>query len=577
MVALMVSECVGVGLRTPDVPALFYTGMGLLWAMSSRREPGLLARLQRNPITRVGGSVLLVFGGVAAMLSMQQDFLGARASFRVRQDLREEKFEQAVKDATMAIDRLNPQRALENWYHLAEAYASIGKQFHDVAMEREAKAQQSEIPDPILLELARRGRLDSDQFCQSAGAALKELVHRSPGYINHGMIDFWTHLIQSNNALSRGNQAEATRYLDSARAAAERELFRQPFDPQVALAFARAQAGGGELPRLIEALARPLRYHRVSGGYAQFLQELASRSTLSESFIASAMTFDVVSPSSANELDALASQTKSPRVSWAPEARRLASVVYYSQGNYEQAKRAAESASEIYDRIGISPSMGAAACLEELADYTFVNQPHDAQQAITYVLRAISYAPQTEAGRAFQADVKHRLIDYHLAAGDESAAEKLLRETGPKNVSDEAVQQELGVRYRQMTQSLLLQRHGEGLIPKSAKELLPEMQAWVQRAIALNPRDGLAWYLASDLAFQEGNDQATVHHLRESLRLGLPIEEAIQFLSLARDRRPDSASLNELWEVLQSVPARNPSNFKETGESRTNRTANPNG
>ena len=74
----------------------------------------------------------------------------------------------------------------------------------------------------------------------------------------------------------------------------------------------------------------------------------------------------------------------------------------------------------------------------------------------------------------------------HLAADEEEAALRLLRDLEASQTADDVVMRWLALRYRRMCESLLQRRKG-GVLRKPPKELLPKLRRWMQRSIDLRP------------------------------------------------------------------------------------------
>jgi O-antigen ligase/tetratricopeptide (TPR) repeat protein len=532
LVALSVEECFGVGLRVAGVPTFFYTVLGLIWAFSIDGVSPLWTAFKSSAPRRaaagiVGGLVCLV-----VLLVNQADFTDARNAHRVSESLRREEFDEAVRLASLATNRLNPQRALEGYFHLGEAHMLIARRLQSRAADREARARQGPTPDPAMLELARQDRIASDEHCRLGSGAVRELVRRCPVFLNQGWVTYWLNIVQAGNAEARGDQQQREQFLATAAGDLERELRRQPFDPALATQYVQIAWGTADVGPLLDVLARPLRYHRLTGIYLNLLRDLSGDASFSE------------------QLALLSRPAATPKPDWVPEKLRLLAAYHFMRGDYGTAKSAAEQAVREYETLNLGPELGVAAGLAEWAECRFVGDPRDAEAAVNGAERAISLAPQSEPGRAFQAIVKQRLVEYHLALGREDTALTYLRETGPAWATQDVLLRELGSRYRQLVQSLMLYRRENLLLPKPVNDWIPQLQQWIARAVELNPDDYVAHFLCADLAFHRGDDVAAAASLRTALERGLPPAEAHQFLSLTLEKRPDSAPLQELWNAL---------------------------
>ncbi|MBU0718249.1 MAG: O-antigen ligase family protein [Planctomycetes bacterium] len=550
IVGLVVEETFGVGLRVSGVPVLFYTLLGLTWAVSAEGlgvGRHLSSTFARRAFTGVAGALV----GLALFIASQQDFAAARSAYQAEEKLRAGEFEDAIYHARAATAkaRLNPQRALEDLRRLSEAYTLLAKELQERALDREERGRESDLPDQKLLALAAEDRQRSDETCVEAALTLKNLVEWSPGYLNHGRVECWLNLVQAANAAARGDEGSQDLALRNAAAAIERELLRQPFNPVVALEFARIAGDKVDLKRIIEVIARPLRYNQVTAAYAEVLGPLTAEASFEERFapivLAAAEDARVLARVTTTALD----PASEIRPGWGPETLRLAAIIDFRRGNYHRAREVLQVAREAYDTLAEEAPLAAASCYMELGDCGFFSDPADPQFALANAQRAIELAPPSAQGRQLVDTAKDRMIQYWLAFDDEEQARQLLRETAQATVSDEQILHELGVRYLELCESLLGRRLAY-LLRQSPTELLPKLQRWLERAMTLNPDEPLAYFYAADLAFHQGDCPATADHLNGALERNLSLEAALQFLEVAIEKRPDCVNLKSLRDDL---------------------------
>jgi len=544
LVGMLVESSFGVGLRVAGVPTFFYTVIGLIWAMAAPAAASALPHLLSATSTRRGLTGMMGCGlGLAALALTQQDFDAARAAFQARALVRAGEFEEAIK-AAAARSRLNPQHALANLYRLSEAHMLAAKALEERAADRERRSREGDILDVRLLELATEDRSWSDAHCQEGSAALKALITKSPGALNHGWVLYWLNRIHAANADARGQPDLRDQFLQDAAAALARELERQPFDQEMTLEYLRAPGHTIAPERALDLLARPLRLGRITSDYVDYLAELSVDPMYELQF----------EPALQAAREALGSSATPPQVpallqSWTPEKLRLAATIRFRRGDYDRAARTLESAVALYDRSPGAPRIALASCLAELADSQFFSRPNEPEKALVRAERSMEAAPASLMGRRLLASVRQRRIDYLLAAEREEEAVVLLRETAPGHVTEEAVQVELGARYRRLCESLLRRRLALEL-RQSPDELLGKLDLWIGRALALDPQNGAAHYLAADLAFHRGACDEAAGQLRRAIQLDLPPDIATQFLAVALDRAPDCEALSALWAEL---------------------------
>ncbi len=555
LVGLCVEECFGVGLRVSGIVTCFYTVLGLIWALSRRGEAVPVLRPGSSRFGRmvVGtGGVLL---GAGILVMVQQDFAAARSVHRAKEALANGDSEEAIRLASLATTRLNPQRSLANLYRLGQAHLQAAQGLQQRAADRAIRAQEMEPPDLRLLALSQDDYRLSDKHCELGSGALTELVKRSPEFINHGWLSYWLTLTQAGNAGARNDWSGQEAGLKAAAVAINRELRRQPFVPEIAADYVRIQRGlvesASEFAEFMDVFARPLRHNRISRVYVDLLAELAGDPEFDgrlEGLLEEAIRAIRTPP--------IDEGTGLPQETWAPEKLRLVATVRFLRGDYRGAKAALELAAPCYDSLALSAPLGAASCWAELADCRFFLDPSDAKAALASAGRALATAPQSRSGRLLAFSVKTRMIDYALAAGFEDRARLLVLEMGAGEVGEPGIRRALGDRYSRMTESLLNRRDAGGLLRMAPAHLVPTFQRWLARAIELNPDDPVAHYLAADLAFHVGDDKAAAGHLRSALDRGLSPELALQFIHTALDRKPESEPLEELRDSI--VPLQSP-------------------
>jgi len=566
LAALLVEESFGVGLRVSGVPTIYYTLIGLIWVFGAGSGDGQTLR----PLSRARGRVPVGIGallfGLASLVLSQQDWSAARHGFEADAALADGKIDEAIAHATRATTRLNPQRALTNMYRLAEARLRAALMLQQSAADREQRALSSEPVNFRVATFAGEDYAASDEQCVEAAHALKELVQRSPDFLNHGHLDYLINLTRATNteasvrlraALSGGSLGEeviaaATRkrdqFLKNATAAIERELRRQPFDPLIAVSYAAAIQDSADLSTIFGVLTRPLRYHRIGTEYVRFLMALSSRADFDQEL--SAVVDEVVRTLSAATQDAEGTPKKDL---WAPERLRLAATIWFLRGDYSKARGGLEVSVGAYDAIAPPPLLATASAWAELADCRFFDDPLQPDPAIEAAQRALAAAPPSEPGRTLSGSIRHRLIQYLLAAENEPGAIDLLRLEAPPNTPESAIGAELGARYRRLCETLLARRESQ-LLRKPVDQLFPKMLAWNQRALELNPEDPLTHRLAADMAFHGGAYDDAARYLESATTRGLPLSDALQFLSIARQQKPDSEALNALWNAWTKPP-----------------------
>lgn len=585
LAGLIVEESFGVGLRVSGVGTMFYTVIGLIWALSANRTARLTDRLSATRGRRMVTGVTGGLAGLAVLAIAQQDFAAARNVYRAKEAFVEGDYDEAIRLAPLAVNRLNPQRALTGLFRLSDAHRRVAQILQDRGADRERRARETEPPNPRLMALADVDRGLSEEHCKEASEALKQLVIRSPGFINHGRLGYWINLVRAGNAAARNDTQKQQALLKDAAAAIKRELLRQPFNPSIAVDYLGVAGPTLDLQEVIEVLARPLRHHGLSEPYVTepyvaLLRSLAADPQFDRYFsplMEEAKRAVTAHPIGGKTIPA-GVRFQSRTRSWAPEKLRLAAVIRSIRGDYQGARDLLEPAAAAYETLAKSAPLGAAGCYHELAICRFFSDPSNPEAALKSADRAIALAPESRLGRRLKLSVTQRMVDYHLAADNEEVAKRLLRETGPPGATEDDLLRELAARYRRMCESLLGRREAGGALRKPPKRLATRLAHWIGRAIELDGHDPFAHYIAADLAFYVGDEKASVDHLRNALDNGLPVGLARQFLQVALDQEPDNPALQFLWMLLtpkdtasegldEAKPVRTPSRRMPLNES----------
>jgi hypothetical protein len=275
LVGLAVEECAGVGLRVSEVPVAFYTVLGLTWAGAISVRFKVIEWTSRAAWRGVGPGVVCLAAALGTMSITQLDFRSARSSFDIQQYLSQGKSDEALQLAERGLWRLSPQRALMNRYQLAETYVRWGERTIQRATERDQRARVTEPADARILELAHGDIAMAEEAIRTGGHALKELIERSPGYINSGLLDYRINLVRAQAAVLRNDREASEASRKNAVAGLERELLRQPFRSDLSNAYSRFARPDASVSRILTVLARPLRYEPITEETAHSLQQLA--------------------------------------------------------------------------------------------------------------------------------------------------------------------------------------------------------------------------------------------------------------------------------------------------------------
>lgn len=529
-VALCVEECVGNGLRVSELPLAFYTVLGLLWASCKSATDAPWSAQVITPKTKpvlAGAGIVLA---AAVMVVTQNDFHAARNAYETDGFLAKGEDESAIRLASLAVDRLSPQRVLINLFRLAGTQTIAAERLAARAADRDRRGREADSPNPRLSAMTAEDISATEELCKTASHTLKTLVSASPGFINHGQLEYRINSLLARGAAWRKDTEAATAYMKNAAAALERELVRQPFDPATAAEFVRINEAQLDAETVLTTLARPLRYNRITETFVAAMQELAKREDVRRAI-------DALLPTEV--------RTDSDGDPWRAEKLRLAATTAFARGDYAAAVAQLEQAVARYAAVPSEEAIGVAATHAELADGRFYADPEHPDAALAAADDAIAKAPDSRLGRELRGAVRQRMVHYLLAKDDETAARAILREVAPPSVDEPMFEQELGVRYRRLCESLLQRREVQTL-RKPVEAMLPSLVRWSRRAIELAPKDPTTHFLAADLAFFQADDDATAQYLRDALQVGLNPADAARFLDVALKKRPANMKLIEL-------------------------------
>ena len=563
LVALIVEECFGVGLRVSGVPAAFYATVGLIWALSAHGTVGMATQLSRSKLGRFSTGPIGVVLGVLVLVVAMNDFAAARATYEVSAALDRGEPELAIEHATAARSPLNPQRALTREILTARAHMLAAVKLQIQADDRAQRSIATDPPNRKLIGLAAEDYHKSDEQCLLASAALKRLVSRSPDFIGHGLLNYQINTVRAHNAGAAASllqwldlspetratlastQAAVDSFLNDAMLSLQREMQRQPFDQRLAI-YAISLLDERVPPNAqFELLARPLRYHRISSDYLYALGELARDPRLPATLHA----LEAAAKASIAAPGGDAADEQAGKLAWAPEVLRLVAACHFLLGDHEASLRAIEAAVPAYEALAGRSPYGAAAFYSELADRRFFADPVTPASALAASARAIELAPWSREGRELRDGVISRQIAYHLAGGDEQAGMALLRSIAPDDVSEAGLTRALAQRYFRLCESVA-QRLRPGEANAFPEQTMAALARWMDRSLELEPANSMSLHLAANIAFQRGDDEATVAYLKRAMEQGLGPDDVLRFILAALSVRSESDLLRAMWAEL---------------------------
>jgi hypothetical protein len=414
-------------------------------------------------------------------------------------------------------------------------------------VQRLAQAREANPPDTRLEAFALEYLQVADEHTTIASQQLKELISRSPGYINHGRLEARINLIRAETAATRGDQQAKDAFVRNAAAAIERELRRQPFDPHLAIEYARIAGATGAGEDLLTALARPLRHNRVEDAYVDLLEQLVQQPSFDQ-------LFRTVSEQLRGELSAnpKAAAEKNP-ADWGPEKLRLAATVSFLRGEFEAAATNLAPACQAYEAMRDQAPLGTSACFAEWADALFFSRPDQSQAALQSAEKALAYAPQSEAGRQLQDLVRQRMIHYLLASGNDEGALAILVPFAPAGVSAGQLTDELAARARRMIESVVRTRRHWLISTEDGKAMLESLDSQFARIGPRLREDVATRVLASQLAILKKDVDRLAENLRRALELGLEPAAAQSLLEAGKQAGLESPALTILQQAIDEA------------------------
>lgn len=532
LAAMVIEESSDVALRIAGFPAVFYTVLGLVWALSRTPAVAVHSGWQRRPMTRMAVGGIAVAVGAALLWASLADFQSARAAYGTNEALQSRDFDRAVTLARRAVaHRLSPQRRLEALERLCSTHLYIARERQTTSLNRYARAQQDDAPNEHLRRLADADRAEAERHCAEAKNALEALVRRSPTYSGAGWLEYRMNQLLNVYARVDGDDTLASRAETAAALALERELKRSPYDPLIAISLIEVARHRMSLDQVLDILARPLRRAPMPADYPEFMAQLTADEGFNAEFIP--IWERIIRP----DVDVLQDDPL------APEKLRLAALVRFIRQDYARALDTVRLANTLYERLPADAAIAAASALMEAAEYQLYADPTQWRESVALAERGRALLPPSTPGRELAAELRRRMILYYLAGGDETSARELASADTPLQ-DDEHAASELGRYYTALCKSFI--HSSRGSLPQGFPN-------WVARAIALRPQDELAWRLNAQVAFDERRFNDSVTHLRRALDLGADPTVVYTFVQLALREHPENKAFRTLMAELQNL------------------------
>ncbi len=540
LVALAVEECADNALRVAGLPIVFYTVIGLIWAMSrnnqSRQDDGgFRGRLPRS----IAGVTSIVLG-LACMGAGIVDFQASRDLFEIESALsRKDHGRAEALASTAARGRLGPQRRIEALERKCATQFQIARNAQVAFADRLQQLTRNP-DDPSIRALVDRDRQKCLSYLEKSGVTLSELLEKSPEFFSTGWRGYQLHLAMVYLAETIGDTDTARKNRDAAAQWLRSDLVRRPFDPMIAVNFVDVASDKLTADEMVTILARPLRYNAIPDVYGQYLASASANSAWIQQL--SAIGESVAGVINLNDTDQ----------PWAPEKLRILADVYMINGNPALAAQLAMRATKQYESIPSVGLIGPGASLAESADYQYLADPHTAESSLTLADAAAGMLPNSTPGRQLKRAYAGRAIVYCLAAGREDEAIARMKNLSP-NRSDAAIKEDLASAYAAMTRNAMRQSSGKPL---------PMFETWITRATVLSPEYHVVWWVNAQVQFALGKIDHVVESLQRAVRFGGDRDAILEFAVAVREQHPDHVALTRFILNLQGPSETNPSDQK---------------
>ncbi len=498
LIALIVEECADNALRVAGLPIVFYTVIGLIWALARESGTDEVHRVVPLGMPRPVAGLIAIIVGIAVAGAGVVDFQAARDQFEIETALLQKDGARVERMAVRATSgRLSPQRRLEAIERRCAAELQMA-QDHQAAYAARLPMLAERPDDPALLQAIDRDRKACVRYIERAGESLTMLSEKSPEFFASGWRGYQVHMTTVYLARDFGNEEIAEQNRVAAFQWLERDIQRRPFEPFVAVNYVSIATDRLSVPEIVTYLARPLRYHPLPAEYTSFLATIGGDPLWQQQI-----------PQIADDAAGV-ENLEDAEQPWAAETLRLIADLYMISRRPALAAQLAEKAVEQYRSINTVGLIGSGAAMAELADYQYFANPANAAESLKLADRAIQQLPNSTPGRRLKRAIESRAVAFALAAGDEADAKTRMKVVAPDR-REENADADVAAAYASMTRNLLRQS------PDNASPLLDR---WMERAIELTPDSALVRWVHAQLRFARDDLDGMIASLRKSLQLG---------------------------------------------------------
>lgn len=457
LVAMVVSETVDVALRMPGLPVIFYTVIGLLWAMgintpdrtadaqsagSSETSARLNLRGRARPVGRVIGLILAVLLGSAIVRVTLRNWRGALEEIQASRMADNHRWSEALALAAAAQgNQIRTEDRLSALYRANGIASQAARVRFDQFRTMLSRRDEQEYAPRRIAQLAREDIQGFDFYLEHAIRTGQILLSRVPGYPHIAGNVAETFLLREQLEqilVELGFVEKGTSFLPQARQWLELEYACDRLRPEVALQLYHISPEAPLAYRL-DLLRLPLRVgprtlrqdRRATSpldGEVQIDLFALFEDALAE--LQAAQGFDAVLNS---KLESALSANPDDVSTWpdpfVPETLRLAARVQRIRRNFTEAAELAGQgvtyARAIADAFGQAPGNA----LLDQAGYLLIADPPEPSRAIEACQQALAAVDPGHADR--RAAIQRFLVFCLLAADREDEARQTVKQMDP--------------------------------------------------------------------------------------------------------------------------------------------------
>lgn len=511
LIAIVVEEFADVALRMPGLPIIFYTVIGLIWAMSLPPHflrasglgswPGRLLPNWSRPLVLLG--VLMAAGGMIS--AAQRDWRSALSDGQSDLRAAEGRWDEAMYAAARGIPhRMVLEDELSARLNLTWAAYNGMQNCMQQIMGTLSRQKQPVLNAPRVIKLIETDFARFDEYyqiCMDSGRdcwRIMPYIREVSGWMAEGQL-----LKARVESIKQqlGMKWENDDYLAKAREFMLWEYLRNRLDTVNALRVYDLHQTAPVGLR-VDLLRLPLRTGPDAtlraAVEAKVAQLVESEPTSLNHYLEVLMR--------AGDPAATQPSGDQPTDAYVPETLRLRAMAARFGRNPQLAATLAAQAVEIYEAPGYRLYYPTALSygLLEWARYAFLDNPADAQRAADACRRAIEAWPKDRDRDVHIKPMFRDLALFKLAAGDENGASKLIvREVGI--VGEEQIARNMAHGYVELS-GLFMDR--------SPKDRPAAFSRWLGRSLELAPHESRVRWLAAHVALDEGRGTDAVEHLR---------------------------------------------------------------